>query len=83
MSNSAVCHGKETMVFIIHHMRNQMAVNYRLKQNQHRLFYHKLETKQSADKVIFGDEIKRRYVGGTVSEDEKYLIISAANNIRK
>lgn len=49
------------------------------KTDQHRLFYHKLGTKQSADKVIFGDEIKRRYVGGTVSEDEKYLIISAAN----
>lgn len=49
------------------------------KTDQHRLFYHKLGTKQSADKVIFGEDFKRRYVGGTVSEDEKYLIISAAN----
>lgn len=49
------------------------------KTDQHRLFFHKLGTKQSVDKVIFGQDMKRRYVGGSVSEDEHYLFISAAN----
>ena len=52
------------------------------KTDQHRLFYHKLGTKQSEDKVIFGNtpEQKHRYVGGNVSEDNKYLFISARNS---
>ncbi|WP_299523098.1 prolyl oligopeptidase family serine peptidase [uncultured Lutibacter sp.] len=48
------------------------------KTDQHRLFYHKLGTKQTDDKIIFGESEKRRYVGGSVTEDEKYLIISAS-----
>lgn len=48
------------------------------KTDQHRLFYHKLGTKQTDDELIFGDKEKRRYVGGTVTEDGKYLIISAS-----
>lgn len=48
------------------------------KTDQHRLFYHKLGTKQATDKVIFGENEKRRYVGGSVTEDGKYLIISAS-----
>ncbi|CAN5179563.1 prolyl oligopeptidase family serine peptidase [soil metagenome] len=52
------------------------------KTDQHRLFYHKLGTKQSEDKVIFGDTPaqKHRYVGGGVSEDNRYLFISARNS---
>ncbi len=52
------------------------------KTDQHRLFYHKLGTKQSEDKVIFGDTPaqKHRYVGGSVSEDNRYLFISAGNS---
>lgn len=49
------------------------------KTDQHKLYYHKLGTKQSEDKVIFGQNEKRRYVGGYVTEDENYLVISAAN----
>src|SRR5690606_26540207 len=49
------------------------------KTDQHKLFYHKLGTKQSEDKVIFGQNEKRRYVGGYVTEDENYLVITAAN----
>jgi len=49
------------------------------KTDQHKLYYHKLGTPQSADKVIFGQDIKRRYVGGGVSDDNRYLFISAAN----
>ncbi len=52
------------------------------KTDQHKLYYHKLGTKQSDDKVIYGDteEQKRRYVGGSVTEDNHYLIISARNS---
>ena len=50
------------------------------KTDQHKLYYHKLGTSQKNDKLIFGQEEKRRYVGGYVSEDNQYLFISAANS---
>jgi len=50
------------------------------KTDQHKLYYHKLGTSQKEDKVIFGADQKRRYVGGYVTEDNKYLVISAANS---
>ncbi|XZF16411.1 prolyl oligopeptidase family serine peptidase [Chitinophagaceae bacterium MMS25-I14] len=50
------------------------------KTQVHKLFFHKLGTAQSEDKLIFGgDEMPRRYIGGGVTEDQKYLIISASN----
>ncbi len=46
----------------------------------HKLYYHKMGTKQSADVLVFGGEAQpRRYVGGGVTEDQQYLVISAAN----
>lgn len=50
------------------------------KTDQHKLFYHKLGTKQADDKIIFGgtEAEKHRYVGGTVSDDNKYLQITAS-----
>lgn len=50
------------------------------KTDQHKLYYHKLGTSQKEDKVVFGLDQKRRYVGGSVTEDDKYLIITAANS---
>ncbi len=50
------------------------------KTDQHKLYYHKLGTSQKEDKIIFGKDKKRRYVGGSVTEDDKYLVISAANS---
>lgn len=50
------------------------------KTDQHKLYYHKLGTSQKDDKIIFGADQKRRYVGGYVTEDNQYLIISAANS---
>jgi prolyl oligopeptidase len=50
------------------------------KTDQHKLYYHKLNTSQKTDKLVFGGDIKRRYVGGGVSDDEKYLFITAANS---
>ncbi len=46
----------------------------------HKLYYHKLGTAQKDDKLVFGgDATPRRYVGGGVTEDEMFLVISAAN----
>ncbi|WP_306352074.1 prolyl oligopeptidase family serine peptidase [Flavobacterium sp. '19STA2R22 D10 B1'] len=50
------------------------------KTDQHKLYFHKLGTAQKEDKVIFGETEKRRYVGAGVTEDNKYLVISAANS---
>src|SRR5690606_37469521 len=49
--------------------------------NNHKLYFHKLGIPQTEDILVFGDdENPRRYVGGYVTEDGKYLIISAANS---
>lgn len=46
----------------------------------HKLYFHKLGTPQSEDKLVFGGEATpRRYLGGGVTEDQRYLVISAAN----
>lgn len=51
------------------------------KTQNHKLFYHKVGTPRSQDKLVFGDDKNtRRYVGGYLTEDEHYLIISAAIN---
>jgi len=51
------------------------------KTDQHKLYFHKLGTKQSDDKVVFGGtpEEKNRYVFGYVSEDSRFLTIKASN----
>lgn len=50
------------------------------KTQEHRLLYHKLGTAQSEDKLIFGgSKTPRRYIGGQVSENQQWLIITAAN----
>lgn len=49
------------------------------KTQNHKLYYHKVGTPRSSDKLIFGnDKEPRRYVGGAVTEDERFLIISAS-----
>jgi len=50
------------------------------KTDQHKLYYHALGSNQKTDAVVFGATQKRRYVGGSVSEDGRYLFISAANS---
>lgn len=50
------------------------------KTDQHKLYYHKLRTAQSTDQLIFGGSATpRRYVGASLTDDQRYLIISAAN----
>jgi prolyl oligopeptidase len=50
------------------------------KTDQHKLYYHKVGTRQKDDKVIFGLDQKRRYVGGYVTEDNHYLVITASTS---
>lgn len=46
----------------------------------HKLYFHKLNTPQKDDQLIFGGEqLKRRYIGASLTEDERFLIVSAAN----
>jgi prolyl oligopeptidase len=50
------------------------------KTDQHKVYYHKLGTKQQDDKVIFGQNPseRHRYIGATVTDDSRYLLISAS-----
>jgi len=52
------------------------------KTDQHKLFYHQLGTSQKEDQLIYGgtSEEKHRYVGGSVTEDNRYLIIRASTS---
>ncbi|WP_324672719.1 prolyl oligopeptidase family serine peptidase [Hymenobacter sp. GOD-10R] len=46
----------------------------------HKLYYHKLGTPQSTDKLIFGGEqTPRRYINASLTEDQRFLVITAAN----
>lgn len=50
------------------------------KTDQHKAYYHKLGTPQKGDELIFGGTAaeKHRYVGASVTEDDRYLLISAS-----
>lgn len=50
------------------------------KTDQHKLYYHALGTPQSEDRVVFGANAaeKHRYVGGYVTQDNRYLVITAS-----
>lgn len=52
------------------------------KTDQHKLYYHKLGTSQKKDPVIFGgtEAEKHRYVGGYLTEDDRYLVITASTS---
>ncbi len=47
----------------------------------HKLYYHKIGTSQADDQLVFGgDQTPRRYIGAKVSEDHRYLVITAAES---
>jgi prolyl oligopeptidase len=46
--------------------------------DHHKLYFHKLGTKQSEDKVIWGNDIKRRYISGYLTEDQRFLVVTAS-----
>lgn len=50
------------------------------KTDQHKLYFHRLGSKQSEDKLVYGGTPaeKHRYVGASVTDDGNYLFISAS-----
>ena len=50
------------------------------KTDQHKVYYHKLGTSQDDDILVFGgtQSEKHRYIGARVTEDNRFLIISAS-----
>ena len=49
------------------------------KTDTHKVYFHRLGTKQSADQLIIGGEnFKRRYMGIGVSDDERYEVLNAS-----
>ncbi|MBP8051898.1 MAG: S9 family peptidase, partial [Aeromonas sp.] len=50
--------------------------------DQHKLYFHRLGTAQQDDRLVFGaiPAQQHRYVGATVTEDDRYLLISAADS---
>lgn len=49
--------------------------------DRHKLYFHRLGTAQKNDELIFGGAGQaRRYVGGYLTEDENYLVVSAAES---
>lgn len=48
--------------------------------DKHKLFYHKMGTPQKEDKLIYGEQgQENRYIWSNVSENQKWLFISGAN----
>ena len=52
------------------------------KTDQHKVYYHKLGTTQKEDQLIYGGTPaeKHRYIGANVTEDDKYLVITASTS---
>lgn len=52
------------------------------KTDQHKVYFHKLGTAQKEDRLVFGErpEEKHRYIGASISEDQRYLTLSAATS---
>ncbi len=52
------------------------------KTDQHKVYYHKLGTPQSQDQLIYGGKAseKHRYIGVSLTEDERYLQLTASNS---
>ena len=50
------------------------------KTDHHRLYFHRIGTAQSEDRVVFGDGAneKFRYVSGYVTEDQQFLVVYAS-----
>jgi prolyl oligopeptidase len=51
------------------------------KTQLHKLFYHKVGTAQKQDKLVFGgDKTPRRYIGAYLTEDERFLVVTASTS---
>lgn len=48
--------------------------------DQHKLYFHKLNTPQSSDELVFGgNKVPRRYISAYLTDDERFLVVTAAN----
>ena len=71
--------GNEGFYYSSYQQSGQGSVLTAKNKNQ-KLYYHKLGTPQSEDKLIFGDDAKPvRYMWGYLSDNEKWLILGASN----
>ncbi len=51
------------------------------KTQYHKMYYHKLGTPQSEDELVFGGEAQPyRYIFGYITEDNRFLVITAAES---
>lgn len=51
------------------------------KTANHKLLWHKLGTPQDQDVLVFGGDARpTRYIGGEVTEDQRYLVVTASQN---
>jgi prolyl oligopeptidase len=51
------------------------------KTQYHKLYYHQLGTAQQKDEMVFGGEkTPRRYIGAGLTEDERFLVVTAATS---
>jgi len=51
------------------------------KTQYHKLYWHKLGTPQQDDVLLFGgEETPRRYIGSYLTEDERFLVVTAATS---
>ncbi len=51
------------------------------KTQSHKLYFHRVGAPRSQDQLVFGDDKNpRRYVGGQVTEDGRFLVITAATS---
>jgi len=52
------------------------------KTDQHKVYFHTLGKSQKEDRLVYGGQLeeKHRYVGASVSEDQRFLTISAASS---
>ncbi|SHI42698.1 prolyl oligopeptidase family serine peptidase [Pseudozobellia thermophila] len=50
------------------------------KTDQHKVYFHRLGTPQKEDRLVYGGRPgeKHRYVGASVTEDQRYLVLSAS-----
>jgi prolyl oligopeptidase len=60
---------------------NNNGSNLSAKNDNHKVYYHKLGTKQANDVLVFGGNANEyfRYAFGGVSENQQWLILNAAN----
>jgi len=66
--------------YYINRFEEGLKSNLAAKNEYQQLYYHKLGTLPSQDRVVFGDTQKRRFVGGYLTEDERYLIITTSES---